>query len=67
MKTLKTEEVDLNEYSTLADAKDNIEHFLDVVYNHERLHSSLGYVPPAEFEATFMNPSTLTRNFRVSV
>lgn len=67
MKTLKTEEVDLNEYSTLADAKNNIEHFIDVVYNHKRLHSSLGYVPPAEFEATFMNASTLTYHSYVSV
>ena len=67
MKTLKTEEIELNEYSTLADAKNNIEHFIDVVYNHKRLHSSLGYVPPAEFEATFMNSSTLTHHFSVSV
>jgi putative transposase len=67
MKTLKTEEVELNEYSTLADAKNNIEHFIDVVYNHKRLHFSLGYVPPAEFEATFINSSTLTHHFSVSV
>ena len=67
IKTLKTEEVDLNEYTTLEEARTNIEHFIDRVYNHKRLHSSLGYVPPAEFEATFINSSTLTREYSVSV
>ncbi len=32
------------------DALESIEHFLEVVYNRRRLHSSLGYVPPVEFE-----------------
>lgn len=50
--TLKTEEVYLNEYLSLQDAAANLEHFIEDVYNHKRLHSSLGYRSPTEFEAT---------------
>jgi len=49
-KTLKVEEVYINEYETFEDALRNIKHFIEVVYNKKRLHSSLGYVPPEEFE-----------------
>ena len=52
MKTLKYEEVYLNEYQTLNQARTDIGQFLETVYNQKRLHSSLGYLPPAEFEAT---------------
>ena len=51
MHTLKDEEVYLHEYLDFADAQRQIGHFLDDVYMHKRLHSALGYVPPAEFEA----------------
>jgi putative transposase len=51
MKTLKSEEVYLNEYETLTQARNDIGHFLESVYNQKRLHSALGYLPPAEFEA----------------
>ena len=50
MKTLKYEEVLRNEYRDLAEAHASIREFLDKVYNHKRLHSALGYLPPAEFE-----------------
>jgi putative transposase len=50
MKTLKYEEVHRQEYRDLAEARASIEHFLERVYNHTRLHSALGYRPPAEFE-----------------
>ena len=50
MKTPKCEQVYLSEYDDLADAKAQIGHFLEAVYNQKRLHSSLGYLPPAEFE-----------------
>jgi putative transposase len=50
MKTLKYEEVYRNEYRDFEDARASIGEFLDHVYNQKRLHSALGYVPPAEFE-----------------
>jgi putative transposase len=51
MKTLKYEEVLRNEYRDLAEARALIVEFLEKIYNQKRLHSALGYVPPAEFEA----------------
>lgn len=53
IKTLKYEEIYLNEYDNLTEARFRISEFLDDVYNHKRLHSKLGYVPPAEFEQSF--------------
>jgi transposase InsO family protein len=50
MKTLKYEEVHRNEYRDLAEARAAISEFLEKIYNHKRLHSALGYLPPAEFE-----------------
>ena len=52
MKTLKSEEVDGHVYSTLEQAKQSIEGFIEGFYNTERLHSRLGYQSPIEFEAT---------------
>ncbi|HUB34101.1 MAG TPA: IS3 family transposase [Bryobacteraceae bacterium] len=50
MKTLKYEEVYRQEYRDLAEARASIGRFIDEVYNQKRLHSALGYRPPAEFE-----------------
>jgi len=50
-KTLKYEEVYLKEYRTFEEAEANLERFIEAVYNTKRLHSSLGYLPPIEFEA----------------
>lgn len=50
MKTLKYEEVYLYEYETMEEAEDRIGYFLEEVYNQKRLHSAIGYLPPAEFE-----------------
>jgi putative transposase len=50
MKTLKYEEVYRNEYRDFHEANAGIGDFLERVYNQKRLHSALGYVPPAEFE-----------------
>ena len=51
MRTIKEEEVDLSEYTDYTDAIRQIGHFLNDVYMHKRIHSSLGYLTPAEFEA----------------
>jgi len=50
IKTLKWEEVYLNEYETFEDALRNIRHFIEKVYNMKRLHSGLGYKSPDQFE-----------------
>ena len=50
LKTLKSEEVHLWEYETLEDVQKRIPCFLEAVYNKKRLHFSLGYLPPEEFE-----------------
>ena len=51
MRTIKEEQVDLSEYHDYADARRQIGHFLEDVYMHKRIHSSLGYLTPVEFEA----------------
>ena len=49
IKTLKYEEVSLNEYESFSEVYTNVYKFIDV-YNKKRLHSSIGYLPPNEFE-----------------
>jgi len=53
-KTLKAEEVYLKEYQSFAEAQANIEQFIEEVYNAKRLHSSLGYLSPIEFETAYI-------------
>jgi putative transposase len=60
MRTLKEEEVSLHEYADLADARAHIAHFLEEVYMHKRVHSALGYLPPAEFEARWVSTNLET-------
>lgn len=51
MRTIKEEEVELQDYQDFDDALANIKNFIESVYNTKRIHSSLGYLTPAEFEA----------------
>ena len=50
MRTIKEEEVDLSDYRDYTDALQQLGRFLDEVYEYKRIHSSLGYLTPAEFE-----------------
>lgn len=52
MRTLKYEEVYLNDYDTFTEVMLSVQNFIEAVYNRKRLHSALGYLPPAEFEAS---------------
>lgn len=53
MRTIKEEEVDLSEYRDVSDARQQIGCFIEMVYNQKRIHSSLGYLTPAEFETAW--------------
>lgn len=52
-KSLKAEEVSLKQYRDIEQARRSVGHFLEEVYNQRRLHSALGYIAPAQFEANF--------------
>jgi len=49
-RTLKVEEVYMFDYETYGEVMARIPYFIEEVYNRKRLHSSLGYMPPEEFE-----------------
>lgn len=55
MKTLKYEEIHLGNYETYLDVIGNLPYFIEDVYNKKRLHSSLGYLTPEEFEVANKN------------
>ncbi len=50
IRTIKEEEVGLSDYRDYKEAYDEIGRFIDEVYTRKRIHSSLGYLTPAEFE-----------------
>ena len=57
MKTLKYEEVYRSDYRDEREVRKGMKRFLEKVYNEKRLHSALGYVPPAEFERNLSKPN----------
>jgi putative transposase len=59
IRTIKEEEVDLSEYLDYNDAYRQLGRFLDEVYMHKRIHSSLGYLTPAEFEEQWRKEQAL--------
>lgn len=50
-RTLKLEEVDRNRYECYAELEASLEYYIEQIYNEKRMHSSLGYLSPDEFEA----------------
>jgi putative transposase len=57
LKTLKYEEVYWSEYRDLSEGQASIGQFIERVYNDKRLHSSLGYLSPVQFERMRLAPS----------
>ena len=67
IRTIKEEEVDLSEYLDYHDAYQQLGRFLDDVYIHKRIHSSLGYLTPAEFEAEWREEHTLALDLELRI
>jgi len=61
MRTIKEEEVDLSDYRNFEDAHQQIGRFIEDVYMTKRIHSSLGYLTPVEFETAYWLFQPLTR------
>lgn len=59
MRTIKEEKVLIRDYADIADAIRSMRRYLEVTYNQRRLHSALGYRPPAEFEGLYLEAQCL--------
>lgn len=64
MRTIKEEEVDLSDYRNFTEAYQQIERFLEDVYTKKRIHSSLGYLTPEEYEQNWMKRQKEKRDIR---
>ncbi len=61
LKTLKREEIYANQYSDLEHLRTNIQEFIEKYYNQQRLHSTLGYCSPEEFEQQAKHSDSMTQ------
>lgn len=59
IRTIKEEEVYPSDYQSMAEAREQLGHFIEVVYNQLRPHSALGYKTPAETEAQWQQQNSL--------
>lgn len=64
MRTIKEEEVDLSEYRNFTEAYKQIEQFLEDVYMKKRIHSSLGYLTPEEYEQNWIKQQKEKRDIK---
>jgi len=64
MRTIKEEEVDLSEYRNFTEAYQQIEQFLEDVYTKKRIHSSLGYLTPEEYEQNWIKQQKEKRDIK---
>jgi putative transposase len=53
-RTLKVELIYQNKYETRRQAQSDIFEYIEIFYNRERLHSSLGYYSPEEYETLML-------------
>jgi len=53
----------LKDYRNFEEAEANLARFIEDVYHSKRLHSSLGYLPPVEFETA----TTMSAEFAYAV
>ena len=53
--TLKTELIYFENYITREDAKNSIFEYIEIFYNRDRMHSTLNYYSPVEFEQIWVN------------
>jgi transposase InsO family protein len=50
-KTLKSELIHSAQPTTMAETKVDVFEFIEIWYNRKRMHASLGYLTPVEYEA----------------
>ena len=66
MRTIKEEEVDLSDYEDYHDVYQQMGQFLEDVYMRKRVHSSLGYLTPLEFETQWHSTSTAIQKVAIA-
>jgi transposase InsO family protein len=52
---LKKELIYLNKYETREEARKSIFEYIEVFYNNQRIHSTIGYNTPSDFELSYWN------------